>query len=127
MCPEAFLFLHCEYGKPGFFCHCDKICGLVYFYIAMPAKVCQWHFKVVHQPDHEIRRSIVAQNQTAAFSQNTGYTVKKVLRIWIVMEAVGADDRIEGGLCKRQVLDCHRQEIPYWKVFLSERHGSFPG
>ena len=71
MCAEAFLLFHSQHSESGFFCHGDEFCRFVYLYIAVSEQICQGHFQMIHKPDNKAGGSIVAQDQAAAFTQDT--------------------------------------------------------
>ena len=58
---------------------------------------------MIHKPDNKVGGSIVAQDQAAAFTQDTVGTVKKVLGIWIMMKAVCTDNGIKRIILKGQI------------------------
>ena len=72
---------------------------------------------MIHQPDNNIGRSIVPQDQAAAFSQNTVGAVEEILRIRIMMETVGTDDRVERTFRKRQVFAVSGEKFGVGELF----------
>ena len=56
-------------------------------------------------------RGVVPQDQTVVLFQNPVGVIEKVLRIRIVMEAVGRDDCIEGVLREWNVLAVSHDEV----------------
>lgn len=121
---EAFRFSIVSTVKPAF-SHGDEFCRFVYLYIAVSEQICQGHFQMIHKPDNKAGGSIVAQDQAAAFTQDTVGTVKKVLGIWIMMKAVCTDNGIKRIHPQRADFHCHLQEIPCWRDSWPEPHGSF--
>ena len=61
----------------------------------MAYQICQWHLRMVHQPQDRPRSRIILQDQPSAGTQHTLHTVEKLLEIQIVMKAVGANDCIK--------------------------------
>lgn len=50
---------------------------------------------MIAQPQYKRTCRVIAQNQSASRVQDFLYAVKKVLRVRIVMKAVGPDNRVE--------------------------------
>lgn len=111
------MFFHGKNRKTGVFSHSGKFGSLEDFHIAMSAQICQRHFDMVHEPDHKIRGSIVPQDQAAAPAQDAVGAVEKVLRVRVMMEAVGADDRIKSSFIKRQIFTVADQKLRVGEIF----------
>ena len=67
---ETLLLFHFQYRKSGFFCHRGEFRRFVNLHIAVSDQICQRHLQMIHQPDNNIGRSIVPQDQVAALLQN---------------------------------------------------------
>ena len=105
------LCLEGNHFKSGSHRKLPKFCTGIQSDISMTAQMCQRHLNMITQPQkHFGFRGVVPQDQTTVLFQNFVSTVEKVLRIRIVMEAVGRDDRIEGVLRLGNILAVSHDE-----------------
>ena len=100
---HAFSPFKAFYRKFGFCAIFANLRFAPHCHITMAHKMGKRHFNMVAQPQDKRTRRVIAQNQSASRFQDFLYAVKKVLRVRIVMKAVGTDDRVETVLRKRKI------------------------
>ncbi len=91
------------YRKLGFCAIFANLRFAPHCYIAMAYKMRKRYFNMIAQPQYKRTCRVITQNQSASQFQDFLYAVKKVLRVRIVMKAVGTDNRVETVFRKRKI------------------------
>ena len=100
---HAFSPFKALYRKIGFCAIFANLCFAPHCHISMAHEMHKRHFNMIAQPQDKRTRCVITQNQSASRFQDFLYAVKKVLRVRIVMKAVGADNRVKTVLRKRKI------------------------
>ena len=95
MHPEAPLLLQFFHRQSGFAAVCAHLVARAGFHVAEADQIRQRVLDGIHEPRHKLGACAVAQDQPAVRPQHPGDFVEKGLRIGVVMEALGVDDKVK--------------------------------